>query len=73
MSLLETIQEHASETEGAAQAAAEHSSGMAIGEVPAFIEHHIADGGLIEYMGWHWDVSTIHLPVIQLGPVANVL
>ena len=78
MRLLNWIQEHAGEAvEHATDAvqAAEHaadgaSHGMPIAEVPAFIEHHIADGGLIEMFGLHFDVSSIHLPVLHLGPLA---
>ncbi len=59
--------------QGGAQEAADHgaevvSQGMPISEVPTMIEHHIADGGVIEIFGLHWDVSALHLPVFHLGP-----
>lgn len=53
-----------------ASAMAEESSSsgaMPFEELPDFIQHHIADGGLVEFMGFHVDVSKLHLPSFQLA------
>ena len=51
----------------ASAAESEGSGAMPFEELPDFIQHHIADGGLIEFMGWHFDVGALHLPTFQLA------
>jgi F-type H+-transporting ATPase subunit a len=68
MSLMGLAVERAARTVSATAAAESEGSGaMPFEELPDFIQHHIADGGLIEFMGWHLDVSALHLPVFHLG------
>ncbi|MFW6206381.1 MAG: F0F1 ATP synthase subunit A [Gemmatimonadota bacterium] len=71
MGLLNVIQEQgeasqAGDAHGAADAG--HGAGLEISEVPGFIEDHLADGGYIEFFGWHWDVSALlHMEPIQVA------
>lgn len=54
---------------GAAEAASESSGAMPFEELPDFIQHHIADGGYIEFMGLHLNVDALQFPVFHLGPL----
>jgi len=52
-----------------AEAAAEQGGGLELGELPYFIESHIADGRYIEAFGAYIDLSAIQFPSFYLGPV----
>lgn len=64
MTLPNWIQEH-----GAEAAEQGHGGALPFDELPAFIQDHIADGGYIEFMGLHLDVShlPIHFPSFQIA------
>ena len=59
MSSLIFAQEHAGD-------AAETSGAMPFSELPDFIQGHIADGGYIEFFGYHLDLSGIHWWTFEL-------
>jgi len=67
MTVPRIVQEHA----GVAQEASGggHAGAMDLGELPGFIESHIADGTVIEFMGLHLDLAVFQLPTLYLGGV----